>query len=1193
MSRLPVVVSLILCANTAAAYDEIRYRPAVSLEKAALPAAVVSDGQRVYVLDSKKSTLLVSDEKGAALESIGRPGAGPGALSSPKGLALGPDGLVYVADTGNSRITVFSGDGKFVRSFSAKGSEEGKLRSPEAVALGGDGRVYVADTGNNRVQIFTAEGIFLSALGPKFSKGFKGKAGKDSSKDADKPQEEMGQLGAPSRVAVDASDFIYVLDGKSERIHKFSPQGRFLKAFDVKGSDFALDEYGFLYILDPDARKVREVAPDGTSLGAFGSKGSGLGQFKEPVHISAAPEGIFWVIDRGLKRLSSVELAGKLKTDLTSPATGPKLLVSGPTRDWAWSAGALAAAVGKTSETAPDVLHAYLPTEGQFVALDANGKAVSRFGKKSGKEPFVTKQSRGFAVSREQGIFVADAGGDKVQHFTSSGGFVANFAQALGFFDSKSKEGRVRSPEGVAISDRGTVFVADAGNQRVDAFQADGTLLYTFGPPVGKLEFSQPVGLAWDSEGFIYVLDRGLKKVVKCEPSGGFVAAWGREDLGGASWRDPAAIAFDGKRYLFILDRETRRVSVLTKDGLWVTDLFSRGEGGPGLKDPVALAVQGDELFVADPGQGKILAFALHPRLAPPQDISATVVQGMVELQWRGRSDPYLARYHVLRSTRAAGPFSRIGDVETPMFRDEAVSSGETYYYRVAAQAKTNDLGVPSLPVSAEVTATSNKPLLEIVEVEMGNIFSANYKYYEKNAAGNLTLQNNSNLPFENVKVTFRLKDFMDFGTDTVLAKVRPQDKVEIVLKAVLNNRILEVTEGTPIQAEFSLTYFQEGRPMVVSLTKPLRIYSRNTITWDRPDRIATFITSNDTPIRDFARQVLTQAPALPAHLAAWGDDSAPVKAMRLWSALGAAGVKFQPAPNNPFEKMAVDPAFPEDYTQFPRETLRTKSGECDDLATLTASLFEAAGIRTALLDYPGHIALMFEVGAGEPYELGLPEESLVAYEGSFWMPLEVTLVGSPFGEANRHALGAYREMERLGKAAVIDPRKAWEIFEPATMPPMAWSPELPKAQEVAQGAEADIKRYVQERYEYLAKLYQGRIAKDAKDDEATAALGVLELEMGRSERAEELFRRALEIDPGQSAALNNLGSLAFLRKDFAKSRELFAKAAEKDSQDPGIWLNLVRVAVKFKETAKAEEFGKKAVALDPGADASVRELIP
>lgn len=1147
----------------AQAYDSIRFLPAVEVKEAKAPVAIAAAAERLYVLDGRSPAVLVYDGQGRLLKTAGRAGSGKEGFSSPGGVALGPDGRVYVADTGNSRVQMLGPEGGFLGSFGAKGSGSGQLRHPESLAVGTDGRVYVSDTGNDRVAVFDPEGFYL------FGFGSKGKAD--------------GQLREPTRIAVDAADHVYVLDSGNGRVQRFDAGARFAKAFKLQAADLVVDAYGFIYLLDSKARKVREHAPDGAVLGSFGSKGAGVGQFKKAAGLAISPDGTLWMLDSGANRVQRAVIESKLKQEPLAPNTASKFFISGPIQTWAFSAAALSA-------REDGLLFAYLPSEGQVAALDREGKPVLRFGKKTGKEPSVTRGSLGLAASRQHGIFVADTEGDKLQRFDASGKFLANFADSTGFFDSKKKEGRVRGPHGMAVSGKGIVYAANTRNSRVEAFSAEGAFLFSIGPALGPHRMQEPVAVAWDEAGFVYILDRGLKRVFRCEPSGGLKSVWGEGGEESGKLGDPVALAYDGNGYVYVLDRGNRRISVFSSGGGWVTDFFSGGKDDKSLDDPVALAIQGDRLFVSDRGKGRISVFALHPRLAPPAGVTASAAEGVVSVGWAASTEPWTAQYRVWRSSAIGGPFEPLAQTSKTLYQDPGIVAQAMYYYRVAIEAKTRDVGAMSRPAAAYVPAAANRPTVEIASVEIGNIFSASYKYYQKNPVGRIVVANNRNVPFEKVKVSFRLKDFMDFGTDAEIPRLAPQERRELALKAVLNNRILEVTEDTPIQAEFALTYFDEGKPQTVSLTKPLRVYSRNAIVWDKPERIATFITSNDTPVKDFQRRVIHEALPLPERARAL--DSILASVLRLWHALGAAGLKYQPSPNNPFEQVSVDPAFPEDLTQFPRETLKRKSGECDDLATLSAAMLEAAGIRTALLDYPGHIALMFDTDSADPAQVGLPEDRLIRYGDSYWIPFEPTVMGASFADAHRQALETYRRMEKSGKARILDPRKAWLDFEPATMPPTEWGSDVPGPESVASRAEADALYYAKERRVFLGDRLKARLEQDPEDVDAVVEWGILELEGEDLEKASERFSKALELDPDDAAALNNRGSVAFLKQDFSPAMGWFLKASDRDPADPGILLNLAKTAAKLKDADKTKEYGDRAAELDPDLKPAVQALL-
>ncbi len=440
---------------------------------------------------------------------------------------------------------------------------------------------------------------------------------------------------------------------------------------------------------------------------------------------------------------------------------------------------------------------------------------------------------------------------------------------------------------------------------------------------------------------------------------------------------------------------------------------------------------------------------------------------------------------------------------------------------------------------------------------------------------------NNSATSYQGIKLSFRLKDFMDFGSDTEVKRLGPGERLEIPLRATLNNRILDVSEDTPIQGEISLTYFQDGEHRVVSRALPLRVYSRNAITWDVPERIANFITPKDPPVLEFAAEVLRRAPeetGVNANLAA---------AALLWDALSEHGLKFVTNPSNPYETISEDPTFPVDYTQFPRDTLKRRGGQCDDLVSLLAAMLEASRVRTALLDYPGHVALMFEADAEDGLEAGLPASEIIEHEGRVWVPIEATMIGRPFREAVRKALNDYRQEQAKDRVRVLDVRRAWGEFEPATLP----SPEgslLPSGDKWLKRGVETLQSLAAERGRFLKSHWESLLAKNPKDLDALLELGLVEAQAGDQEAARRRFGAVLAQEPAHAAALNNLANVYFIDGDAAGAQEGYLKAALADPDDAQIWLNLLRCAIKLKDAGKAREYGAKAAALDPGLQAAV-----
>jgi len=148
-------------------------QPAGGLQSGPTGIAIAPDGT-IFVADTWNHRIAAFTSDGTPLRQWGtyfngqeNPAALPQHISAfygPRGIAIGPDGLLYITDTGNSRIQVFDQTGKFVRTFGTFGTGDGQMDNPVGIAARPDGTIAIADTNNARVLLFTADGQYQSAL---------------------------------------------------------------------------------------------------------------------------------------------------------------------------------------------------------------------------------------------------------------------------------------------------------------------------------------------------------------------------------------------------------------------------------------------------------------------------------------------------------------------------------------------------------------------------------------------------------------------------------------------------------------------------------------------------------------------------------------------------------------------------------------------------------------------------------------------------------------------------------------------------------------------------------------------------------------------------------------------------------------------------------------------------------------------
>src|SRR5207237_2796275 len=98
----------------------------------------------------------------------------------------------------------------------------------------------------------------------------------------------------------------------------------------------------------------------------------------------------------------------------------------------------------------------------------------------------------GVTTDRTGALYVADAN-NRIQKFDSTGTFLTTW----GSFGSGN--GQLSDPLGVATDGSGNVYVADAGNSRIQKFDSTGTFLTTWN--LGRVQFHFPVGVATDGRG--------------------------------------------------------------------------------------------------------------------------------------------------------------------------------------------------------------------------------------------------------------------------------------------------------------------------------------------------------------------------------------------------------------------------------------------------------------------------------------------------------------------------------------------------------------------------------------------------------------------------------------------------------------------------------------------------------------------
>ena len=163
-------------------------------------ALAVDEAGNVYAAEPDNYRIQKFDNQGKFLMAWSMQGNGKGDSEQPGSIAVDQQGHVYISDS--QGIQKFDSNGKFLTRWGSLGADQGQFAgAPEDVAVDSQGHVYVVDYAKYRVLIFDGNGNFLGQWG--------------------RPGSGDGEFDAPSGIAIDGEDNIYIAERLNHRIQKF------------------------------------------------------------------------------------------------------------------------------------------------------------------------------------------------------------------------------------------------------------------------------------------------------------------------------------------------------------------------------------------------------------------------------------------------------------------------------------------------------------------------------------------------------------------------------------------------------------------------------------------------------------------------------------------------------------------------------------------------------------------------------------------------------------------------------------------------------------------------------------------------------------------------------------------------------------------------------------------------------------
>ena len=517
---------------------------------------------------------------------------------------------------------------------------------------------------------------------------------------------------------------------------------------------------------------------------------------------------------------------------------------------------------------------------------------------------------------------------------------------------------------------------------------------------------------------------------------------------------------------------------------------------------------------------------------------------------------------------------------------DEAIAAFEKAVALAPDNAKyRQQMNLAYLQKKRMVDAGGNLLGPKLTKISFERVFSAAYKKYTDVPVGHLTVNNGAAVDYANIKVSLLVKGYMDFPTTTLIEHIPAGGQVEVPLLASFNNSILGIDEDTGVQTEVRAEYYLAGKPHVETLNESLTIYGKNAIVWDQLDMVGSFATPKDDALAVFIRQLVN----------AYNPKSGAVnprvsKAMTVYNGLSAYGIQYLVDPNTPYGKLGASQL---DTIQFPRETLRQRSGDCDDLSILLAASLSNLGIETAILDVPAHLMMMFNTGVPESRKdsISLNDEALAILDGQVWIPLEATLIASSFTEAWAEGARKYHLHGKKGEMKIMPLGTAWENYPPVTLPPADFKLSIPDKSMIGDKISKEWGILSVSALERQVSPYRLMLALDPGNAQAQMQIAVVYARNGLYEQATLELEGIRAKDTNNVAALNNLGNIYYLQQDYPQALQMYNEAADVEPNNANIKVNMAMVNYKMGDALQAKVLFDKATEIDEQIPAQYEQL--